>query len=215
MTCSVCATANPAGSAFCISCGNRLVETAPPADTQPAAQPAPLFLVPPKKKLGAGAIVAIVAGALVVLLGVGIGGTVAIGAAIAAKEAQTYVPDITDTDTDTDTGTDWVDEPVVTDWAPAGFTQWDDDIAYRFATDENTSDCSDCTYWFIEVYANNDCSNGVYAAMNFEDAYETVVDWSNDTLPALYAGQTGLLEFDHYPYEDDMTGRLTDLTCHP
>ena len=99
------------------------------------------------------------------------------------------------------------------DWAPAGYSQWDDYLAYKWVTEDHTSDCSDCSYWFIEVVSHYGCPGGVYAEINMLDG-DSVVDWSNDTVPSLGSSNSALLEFVHYPYESQLQGQLTDLTCN-
>lgn len=216
MICTACNTQNSATSGFCITCGTKL-EAAAPATAAPATPtlPAPSpFILPPKKKLSTGAIVGIIAGALVILLGAGLGTSAVVTAALNSNSADTLTPDYSDTTDSTDSGTDWVDTPVTTDWAPSDYTQWDDYLAYKWVTDNYESDCYDCTYWFLEVIAHYDCSNGIYGEITMDDSYGNQVDWSNDSYPSLYANQTAVFEFDHYPYEADMTGTLTTLTCH-
>jgi hypothetical protein len=113
-----------------------------------------------------------------------------------------------------ETSTDDITEnQVPVDWAPSGYTQWDDFLAYKWVTESHSSDCSDCTYWFIEVVSHYGCPGGVYAEINMLDG-ESVVDWSNDSIPSLGSENSALLEFVHYPYESQLQGELTNLSCN-
>jgi hypothetical protein len=106
-------------------------------------------------------------------------------------------------------------EPVI-EWAPAGFTQLDDEIAFRWA--EPTGDpCGgpECLFWRAEVVTNTGCPGGVYAEINFVDG-TSVLDWTNDTVSALSPGQTGQLTFKIYGWGNSPFGsaELTDLSCN-
>jgi hypothetical protein len=99
-------------------------------------------------------------------------------------------------------------------WAPKGFTQLDESIAYKYTTNKGSWPCQDCNFLKITVIANVNCSSGVYAEVNFLDS-GTVMDWSNDSIPYLGAGQKAVLTFEHYPYESNIdSGELTKLTCY-
>jgi hypothetical protein len=100
-------------------------------------------------------------------------------------------------------------------WAPKKFTQVDESIAYRFTTNKGSWPCQDCNFWKLTVIANQECTNGVYAELNMKDSSGTVVNWSNDSIPYLGAGQKAVLTFENYPYDSNLeSGELTKLTCH-
>lgn len=100
-------------------------------------------------------------------------------------------------------------------WAPTGYTQWDESLAYKFTTNDGSWPCEDCNFWKVTVLANQDCPGGVYAELNMLDDSDTVVDWTNDTVSYLGAGQKAILKFEHYPYDDTYkTGQVTQLECN-
>lgn len=199
MFCTNCGGQNAQGAVFCSSCGNRFGTTSEPQEQSSYFEPAKT------KKLSTGALIGIIAGSLSVVL-------VLVGVITSSKNSSINNSSLDDTSN----ADEYVpDEPVVTDWAPAGYTQYDDYLAYQFVTDNYEGDCSDCTWWFVKVTAHYDCAGGIYGELNMEDSSGTIVDWSNDTVSALYAGQEAVLEFHHYPYEEGMNGTITKLTCHP
>ena len=100
-----------------------------------------------------------------------------------------------------------------TSWIPEGFNSWDENIAWRWV--DRSSDCSDCTYWHIQVISNFGCPNGVYAEINIEKNSE-VVDWTNDTIAYLGPAQKGVLAFEKYGLSGSPSsyqGSLTKLNC--
>lgn len=99
-------------------------------------------------------------------------------------------------------------------WAPKSFTQLDESIAYKFTTNKGPSPCDYCSFWKVTVIANQNCTSGVYAELNIKDSSGTVVDWTNDSIPYLGAGQKAVLTFETYSDEDVDTGELTKLTCY-
>lgn len=100
-------------------------------------------------------------------------------------------------------------------WYPKGYTEYDSDLAYKWTTHKRSADCSDCIYWTMQVIANTGCLGGVYAELNIMRNGE-VVDWTNDSVPSLAAGQVAFLEF--ISYQDgsgsSYQGQLTSLNCH-
>ena len=131
-----------------------------------------------------------------------------LSASLAGCSAPTY-PDLTEV-TPTEEAA-----PVEVDWAPAGYTQADEYLAYKFTTNQGAWPCEDCNFWKVTVIANEDCSGGVYAEMNLLDSAGTIVDWTNDTVPYLAAGQKAILKFEHYPYDSSLkSGQLTKLECN-
>jgi hypothetical protein len=137
-----------------------------------------------------------------------------VGIGIANSSGGSTDTSLDDTSLTDETLTDDTTEDIApVDWAPAGYTQWDDYLAFKWVTDEHTSDCSDCSWWFIEVVSHYGCPGGVYAELNMLDG-DSVVDWSNDTVPSLSSSNSAVLEFVHYPYESQLQGQVVDLTCH-
>ena len=64
----------------------------------------------------------------------------------------------------------------------------------------------------IQVHANSDCLNGIYAEANNLDANSNVTGFSNDSLGSLGRGQTAVLEMDFT--ESGGYYQITHLTCH-
>ena len=48
-----------------------------------------------------------------------------------------------------ETEADTSDFGVDTSWTPAGFNEYDENVAWRWV--ERESDCSDCIYWHIQI----------------------------------------------------------------
>ena len=97
-------------------------------------------------------------------------------------------------------------------WVPDGYYAWDDDksVAWKWIKGVDV-DCSDCTYWTVEVISKNGCYDGVYGEINVE-RNGVVVGYANDTLNYLAPLQAGRLTFIEYPYSS-LTGDLTELNC--
>ncbi len=100
-----------------------------------------------------------------------------------------------------------------TSWTPTGFNEHDENVAWRWV--ERESDCSDCIYWHIQIVTNTGCPNGVYSSINISRNDE-VVDWTNDSIPYLEAGQKAILAFEKYGLSgsgSDYEGSMTELSC--
>jgi len=73
-------------------------------------------------------------------------------------------------------------------------------------------DCKHYSYCTVfKVYAYRDCPNGVYAEVNKKNASGTIVDWTNDTLGPMNAGDFGVLVF--RGTGDGTTSSLSELKC--
>jgi hypothetical protein len=108
-------------------------------------------------------------------------------------------------------------DPAGTDvaWYPTGFKlSSDPDVAWQWTDNANCNGLSDYC-WGILITTNRDCSN-VYAQVSIEQN-GTVVDYANDMLGAISAGQTGALNFEWFS-EDSTTGTasatLTEIDCY-
>jgi major membrane immunogen (membrane-anchored lipoprotein) len=113
----------------------------------------------------------------------------------------------------TESESDASDPGLDTSWTPAGFNEWDDNVAWKWV--ERESDCSDCIYWHIQIVTNMGCPNGVYSSINISENDE-VVDWTNDSIPYLGPGQKAVLAFEKYGLSgsgSDYEGSLTELNC--
>ncbi len=114
---------------------------------------------------------------------------------------------------ETEAEADTSDFGVDTSWTPAGFNEYDENVAWRWV--ERESDCSDCIYWHIQIVTNMGCPNGVYSSINISEN-DDVVDWTNDSIPYLGPGQKAILAFEKYGLSgsgSDYQGSLTELNC--
>jgi hypothetical protein len=99
-------------------------------------------------------------------------------------------------------------------WVPNGFEAHNNSIAYKFTTNKGAWPCQNCNFWKVTVYANKNCSSGVYAELNMMDSYGSVQDWTNDSIPFLARGQKAVLKFTNYPFDSNLeSGQLIKLTC--
>jgi hypothetical protein len=80
-------------------------------------------------------------------------------------------------------------------WVPSGFTAWsaDSNIAWKWATKNN---CQDYGCISAEFISQKGCPSGLYAAINWLDNNDSVVTYSNDSIPSLLAMQNAKLRFD-------------------
>lgn len=241
MFCQTCGNANSPAAKFCTSCGQALAAaapTAPAAPTTPTEQvisndvpvgddpykPAGMSHaeyaydnLPPVRKAGLsrGALIGVIAGVLVVagvLTAAGV--TLANNARNAASSSsQDSSSDSLDYSTDSgDSSSDYGTDTYDPNWPPAGYTDWDGSVAYKWTTSTTDSDCSDCTYSTMDVTSLYGCDS-LYVEVNFTDSTDSVVDWSNDTASYLSAGQTAKLEFDTYEDNADHT-TVTEISCY-
>jgi hypothetical protein len=98
-------------------------------------------------------------------------------------------------------------------WVPAGFSIYDDSIAYTWVSG-GPDPCGSiaCSYNTMDIYAHYGCPEGVYVEVNFLSG-GVVVDWSNDTVPALAAGQTAQLQFVSYQGNVD-SAQVASMSCY-
>ena len=96
-------------------------------------------------------------------------------------------------------------------WYPRGFYEApeDPDVAWQW---NDSCDSSYRSCWGITVVTNKDCTDGIYAEINIYDGAGNVVDYSNDTLGSLSAGETARLSFDSFD-ESAQTAKLKQLDC--
>jgi hypothetical protein len=201
MFCRFCGGQEKADAIFCSKCGSRISIDNEHAEAEPAlsvdaTQDQAQQKKKPKTVVLAVAIVAVLA---------------AIGIAIGAQSRSTLEA------TNAPTDTSLIEEEPVIDktWVPDGYEWQNDEFAVKWVTNEGDWPCDNCNFWKLKVVPHYDCNSGVYAELNMLDYAETVVDWTNDSLPSLSAGQTGLLIFENYPYDEGIdAGQLTELTCH-
>lgn len=98
-------------------------------------------------------------------------------------------------------------------WYPRGYSEYsgDDSLAWKWI--DADADCfSRCQFNHIMVVSRDGCSEGLYAEVNFL-RNDTVIDWTNDSVPALRVGGKAQLEFISYEGNADET-QLAELNCH-
>lgn len=211
MNCKFCQSQNDVDAVFCKNCGSRIAaDTSTPATSEQGSQATffetnPYASAPKKKTLNPIVLIASLAAAAIVVIAM---------VGLSSNGSTSNSEDYNSSET-------WVDtsaESLVPDtsWVPAGFTSYDDNLAYKWSTTEGSDPCSDCNFWKMKVVPHYGCSNGIYGEINMLDGSDTRVDWTNDSLPSLGAGETGLLVFENYPWDDSIaSGEIVELTCHP
>lgn len=100
-------------------------------------------------------------------------------------------------------------------WIPQGFSAFNNDLAYQWnlATGPSPDCAGSCQYADLLVSSHFGCPNGVYVEINFLSA-GVVVDWSNDTVPALGAGQTAQLQFVSYQTPSGSQTEVVKMSCN-
>jgi hypothetical protein len=88
-----------------------------------------------------------------------------------------------------------------------------DGIEYKWLK-PNSFTCSYGTSCFgLTVRATEDCQAGVYVEINILDKSGTVVDWANDSVPALASGRSAKLIFETFE-RAGTTAQVATTTCH-
>ena len=78
-------------------------------------------------------------------------------------------------------------------WIPDGYIPFSDSLAWSFPKQTCNPSFTYCfEYSFI---SKTECPGGFYAAINWKDKSEAVVDYTNETLPSLKALQVATLTF--------------------
>lgn len=200
MFCSFCGAAEKADAIFCSKCGSRIAASDHSMSASQESDSPLTYSEPALKKKSNKALIAIPIVAVLAIVGI----VFALQSNQVVEES--YVP----------ADSEIIEEPIIDkSWVPAGFDWHSDEFATKWVTQEGDWPCEDCNFWKLKVVPQYDCSRGVYAELNMLDYAETVVDWSNDSLPSLSAGQTGLLVFKNYPYDEGIdSGQLTQLNCN-
>ena len=97
-------------------------------------------------------------------------------------------------------------------WYPDGFSEYGTNLAFKWTSREGSWPCTGCSFWKLTVVTKLGCPNSLYGEMNITRG-GAVVDWTNDRIASLRAGEKAVLTFIEYPYNSNNSGRLTELTC--
>ena len=97
-------------------------------------------------------------------------------------------------------------------WVPSGFTAWSEDsnIAWKWAVKNNCNEYDCITAEFISQYG---CPSGLYVALNWLDRNDSVVGYTNETLPSLLPMQNAKLTFEDYD-EVSSSGQISTIRCN-
>jgi hypothetical protein len=98
-------------------------------------------------------------------------------------------------------------------WYPEEFSEFSENLAYRWSTSEGGWPCNSCSFWKITVITKTGCPSGLYGEINILQG-GVVVDWTNDLISYLGSGDTAQLTFTRYPYRSNFQGQLTELSCY-
>jgi hypothetical protein len=99
-------------------------------------------------------------------------------------------------------------------WYPKGYDEYflDNNVAWKW-TDESCGYSSGYC-WTMRIKTRNGCYGGLYAEINIKKN-GLVLDYSNDTLGSLGAGQTAKMEFVHFDSgAGTLTGSLNEINCY-
>lgn len=102
-------------------------------------------------------------------------------------------------------------------WFPEDYSPAPNDESVAFKWDDNVSGCQD-SYgycWGIRVVTRDGCPSGLYASINILKG-DTVIDFSNDSLNGLDAGQVAEMEFQAFPPEGSgtLSGHIKEINCY-
>ena len=101
--------------------------------------------------------------------------------------------------------------PPDTSWVPAGYSAYDDNVAYKFR-DSSEIECGyrgSC--WQLELISKNGCDN-LYVELTRLGPSGENVGFTNDTTSNLLPKQKAVLTFSSF--DDDKTARLSKINCY-
>jgi hypothetical protein len=98
-----------------------------------------------------------------------------------------------------------------TSWVPSGFTAWNADVAYKWVDNPKCDDGSVCAA--IQVKANKDCPNNLYAELLLQDKKYVQYDYTNDSQGSLMQGNTAELTFNFPPDGKFAHFELSKISC--
>jgi hypothetical protein len=98
-----------------------------------------------------------------------------------------------------------------TNWVPSGFTSWDQEVAYMWAENPTCNSYSVCAA--IQVVANKDCTNNLYAELIIQDKNYVQYDYTNDSQGSLSRGSIAELTFNFPADERFAHFKLSKISC--
>jgi hypothetical protein len=104
------------------------------------------------------------------------------------------------------------------DQVPIGFTEFDSDFSFKFASDDFEPNCDGCSYWTYLVHTQEGCYKGISASLNVTKGT------TNSFVTSLYANENNpvpprggaTLFFTFYPQDEDVgtfSGTIADINC--
>jgi len=100
---------------------------------------------------------------------------------------------------------------VNTSWIPTGFTSWDQEVAYKWVDDPTCNSYSVCAA--VQVVANKDCTNNLYAELILQDKDYVQYDYTNDSQGSLTRGSTAELTFNFAPDDRFAHFKISKISC--
>lgn len=99
-------------------------------------------------------------------------------------------------------------------WYPKGYYEVEDGLAYKWV-DDGPDPCgySRCRYTTMKIISRDGCPSGLYVEVNKLDSSENVIDWTNDSVPALGPMQSAVLQFVSYNNNADST-QPVEFNCY-
>ena len=98
-----------------------------------------------------------------------------------------------------------------TSWKPEGFDYWDSEVAYKWVENPSCNSYSVCAA--IQVIANRDCPNNLYAELLLQDKNYVQYDYTNEAQGSLSKGNTAELTFNFEPSERFAHFKLSKISC--
>ena len=89
------------------------------------------------------------------------------------------------------------------------FRPLDGNVSYRWVKNPN---CSYGSCVQMRIKAEAGCSGGLYMEVNWVDKNNTVVDWTNDSVPSLAPNQKAVLTFTNF-LDGTQSAQIADWTC--
>ena len=99
-----------------------------------------------------------------------------------------------------------------TAWIPSGFDSYDADIAYKWVDKPTCDTYSICAA--IQVVANKNCPNDLYAELTLQDKNYVQYAYTNDAQGSLSMGSTAELTFNFAPDDRFAHFMISQISCY-